>query len=64
MSLEWWIYTQSNTSKTRTLSLYNQGCYWYLAIPNMREERLVRLMTAYAEILHEHEFVRDLLGVI
>ena len=55
---------KSNTRKTRTLSLYNQGCYWYMAIPNMREERLVRLMTAYGEVLHEHEFVRELLGVI
>jgi Transposase DDE domain len=55
---------KSNTSKTRTLSLYNQGCYWYMAIPNMREERLVQLMTAYGEVLHEHEFIRELLGVI
>lgn len=55
---------KSNTSKTRTLSLYNQGCYWYMAIPNMREERLVQLMTAYGEILYEHEFIRELLGVI
>jgi hypothetical protein len=55
---------KSNTSKTRTLSLYNQGCYWYMAIPNMREERLLRLMTAYAEVLREHDFLRELLGVI
>ena len=55
---------KANTTKTRTLSLYKQGCYWYMAIPNMREERLVQLMTAYAEVLHEHEFIRELLGVI
>jgi hypothetical protein len=55
---------KSNTSKTRTLSLYNQGCYWYMAIRNMREERLLRLMTAYAEVLREHDFLRELLGVI
>jgi hypothetical protein len=55
---------KSNTSKTRTMSLYNQGCYWYLAIPNMREERLLRLMTAYGEVLREHEVARELLGVI
>jgi hypothetical protein len=55
---------KSNTSKTRTMSLYNQGCYWYMAIPNMREERLLRLMTAYGEVLREHEFIRELLGVI
>jgi hypothetical protein len=55
---------KSNTTKTRTLSLYNQGCYWYMAIPNMREDRLLRLMTAYGEVLREHEFLRELLGVI
>jgi hypothetical protein len=55
---------KSNTSKTRTMSLYNQGCYWYMAIPNMRDERLLRLMTAYGEVLREHEFIRELLGVI
>ena len=55
---------KSNTSKTRTLSLYNQGCYWYNAIPNMREERLVSLMLAYGEVLREHEVCRELLGVL
>jgi len=55
---------KSNTSKTRTLSLYNQGCYWYNAIPNMREERLVSLMLAYGEVLKEHEVCRELLGVL
>jgi Transposase DDE domain len=55
---------KSNTSKTRTLSLYNQGCYWYMAIPTLREERLLRLMTAYGEVLREHEFLRELLGII
>jgi hypothetical protein len=55
---------KSNTSKARTMSLYNQGCYWYMAIPNMREERLLRLMTAYGEVLREHDVARELLGVI
>ncbi len=40
---------KTNTSKKRQMSLYNQGCYWYMAIPNMREERLSLLMQAYAE---------------
>jgi RNase H-fold protein (predicted Holliday junction resolvase) len=55
---------KSNTVKHRVLSLYNQGCYWYMAIPNMREERLVLLMTAYGEVLREHAFMREILGVI
>ena len=55
---------KTNTSKKRTMSLYNQGAYWYMAIPNMREERLVMLMSAYVEVLREHEFLREIFGVI
>lgn len=55
---------KTNTSKKRQMSLYNQGCYWYMAIPNMREERLTMLMQAYAEVLREHDFLRDIFGVI
>ncbi|AUX26736.1 transposase [Sorangium cellulosum] len=55
---------KTNTVKHRTLSLYNQGCYWYTAIPNMREERLVQLMTAYGEVLREHAVTREILGTI
>jgi hypothetical protein len=55
---------KANTSKRRTLSLYNQGLYWYSAIPNLPKERLVQLMNAYTEVLREHELTRDLLGVI
>lgn len=55
---------KTNTSKKRTMSLYNQGAYWYMAIPNMREERLIMLMSAYVEVLREHEFLREIFGVI
>jgi hypothetical protein len=55
---------KANTVKHRTMSLYNQGCYWYMAIPQMREERLVVLMNAYADVLQEHAFVREITGVI
>jgi hypothetical protein len=55
---------KANTVTRRVLSLYNQGCTWDMAIPNMREERLVLLMTAYGEVLREHAFMREILGVI
>ena len=55
---------KTNTSKKRTMSLYNQGAYWYMAIPNMREERLVMLMQAYVEVLRDHEFLSDIFGII
>lgn len=53
-----------NTSKRRTLSLFNQGKYWYSALPNMREERQELLLDAYEQVLREHEFIRDLYGVL
>jgi Transposase DDE domain len=55
---------KSNTSKKRQLSLYNQGMHWYMAIPNMREERLSRLVNAYGDVLRDHEIMRDLFGVL
>jgi hypothetical protein len=55
---------RTNTSKERQLSLYNQGAYWYLAIPNLRHERLILLMNAYEAVLAEHGFMREMLGVI
>jgi hypothetical protein len=55
---------KSNTSAKRQLSLYNQGVHWYMAIPNMRAERLHLLINAYGEVLAEREFTRDLFGVI
>ena len=38
---------KSNTSKTRTHSLFRQGCMLYELIPNMPEHRLVPLMEAF-----------------
>ena len=31
---------KANTVKKRTHSLFRQGSYWYLALPNLREDRL------------------------
>jgi hypothetical protein len=42
---------KSNTSKTRTHSLFRQGCMLYELIPNMPEHRLVPLMEAFANAL-------------
>jgi hypothetical protein len=55
---------KSNTVKTRTMSLFNQGCYWYRAIPNMREERLRPLMTEFGKLLSNHAFCKEICGII
>ena len=48
---------KSNTSKTRTHSLFRQGCMLYELIPNMPEHRLVPLITAFAKAISDaHEF--------
>lgn len=52
-------YLKVNTVKRRTHSLYRQGLYWYQCIPTMREEWLVRLMTAYERIVREHDFFSE-----
>ena len=41
-----------------------QGYDWYMATPNIREERRIMLMQAYAEVLEEHEFLGDIFGII
>jgi hypothetical protein len=42
---------KSNTSKTRTHSLFRQGCMLYELIPNMPEHRLKPLMEKFAEAM-------------
>lgn len=55
---------KANTVKTRTMSLYNQGCCWYRAIPTMREDKLVSLMTEFGRLLSEHAAFREIFGLI
>jgi hypothetical protein len=55
---------KTNTVKRRTLSLFNQGKFWYSALPNMREERRDLLLGAFEQELHDHQFIRDLFGVL
>ena len=43
---------KSNTSKTRSHSLFRQGCMLYELIPNMPEHRLAPLIKQFAKILH------------
>ena len=55
---------KSNTVKTRTMSLFNQGSYWYSASRNMREDRLLMLMTEFGKILSAHAALKQIFGVI
>lgn len=55
---------KANTAKTRTYSLFRQGCMYYQAIPMMREERLLPLVERFAELLHRHPVFQETLGFI
>lgn len=53
-----------STVKRRTLSLINQGRYWYSALPQMPKERQTRLLTAYDEVLREHVVTQEIFAVL
>ena len=55
---------KTNTSKRRTISLFNQGIDRYAAMPNMGQDRLELLMKAYDKVVRRHEIFRAVFGVI
>lgn len=55
---------KSNTSTKRTHSLYRQGHYYYHSIPHMRDEWLLTLMTAFDEVVREHELFETAFGTL
>ena len=55
---------KSNTVKTRTMSLFNQGSYGDRALPNMRDEGLVALMTELGTIVAAHVAFKVICGVL
>jgi hypothetical protein len=44
---------QTSPERGRALSLFGQGVFWYGALPNMRDEKALRLMTAFDELIRE-----------
>jgi hypothetical protein len=55
---------KANTSKSRSLSLFQQGAYWFSAIPAMREDRLAPLMDAFGKALLDHAAFSQIFGVV
>lgn len=53
---------KSNTSKTRSHSLFRQGCMLYDLIPNMPEHRLAPLMAAFAKAVSNTSTFSNLLA--
>jgi hypothetical protein len=57
-------YLRANTVKKRTHSLFRQGTYWYDCLPTMRGDWFKRLTAALAEVLDEHQALKEMLGKI
>ncbi len=57
-------YLKANTVKRRTHSLFNQGGYWYQAIPTMRDDWLRTLMNAFDRVVREHAVFREAFGIL
>jgi hypothetical protein len=55
---------KSNTVKTRTHSLFRQGCMLYDLIPNMPEHRLRPLAERYADILEQSRVVTETFAIV
>ena len=54
---------KSNTSKTRTHSLFRQGCMLYELIPNMPEHRLTPLIQKFNEYVNQNNALEKLLNL-
>jgi hypothetical protein len=52
---------KANTVKHRTMSLLNQGLYWYGCLATMRDEWFESLMAAYETILQQHDDLAQIL---
>ena len=55
---------KANTVKTRTYSLFRQGCEYYQAIPMMPESRLLPLIERFVELLAQQPVFQELFGPI
>lgn len=55
---------KSSPKSGRVLSLYNQGKFWYEAMPNLPEMRRKKLLAAYEKELRRHAFIRTVFGVL
>ena len=55
---------KANTVKTRTHSLFRQGCMLYDLIPNMPEHRLRPLIERFAELLQQSRVFNDTFAVV
>ena len=57
-------YLKANTAKSRTYSLFRQGCFYYQALPMMPEAQVRPLMELFGQLVREQPVFREAFGVI
>jgi Transposase DDE domain len=57
-------YLKANTVKSRTYSLFRQGCFYYQALPMMPEAQLRPLMELFGQLVREQPVFREAFGII
>jgi len=55
---------KSSTTKQRTHSLFWQGTFWYRQLAFMRDDWFERLITAFDNIVREHDVLVQALGIL
>jgi hypothetical protein len=55
---------KTNTSKKRQLSLFNQGSFWFEALPNLKPHVFAPLMEAFGEMLVEQPALAQLFSSV
>lgn len=55
---------KANTVKTRTYSLFRQGCMYYDFLPTMREEWTIPLLVEFEVLLSNHKISREVFGIL
>ncbi len=55
---------KANTAKHRTHSLFNQGVYFYGALPMMKEQPFEALMRSFGELVLGQQFFREVYAVL
>jgi hypothetical protein len=55
---------KANTVKRRTHSLFRQGAIWYDLLPDLSEERIERLLTAFDQVLLENHSLSQLFAMM
>ena len=53
-----------NTVKTRTHSLFRQGCFYFQALENWAPERSARLLRRFSQLLSEHAWCKEVFGLV